>query len=69
MSRHIRGAVKRNRVKRRLREAYRATRAVAPGKVALVIVGRPGALAVGFETLMGEMRQALGAIPGLRQGE
>jgi ribonuclease P protein component len=66
VSRQIRGAVKRNRVKRRLREAYRSTRAVAPGKVALVTVGRPGALSVAFETLVVEMREALGGIPGPR---
>jgi ribonuclease P protein component len=67
VSRQIRGSVKRNRVRRRLREAYRASRAVAPVGVEMVIVGRPGALGTGFASLVGEMREALGAIGGARR--
>jgi ribonuclease P protein component len=66
VSRQVRGAVKRNRVRRRLREAYRAARVVAPASVSLVIVGRPGATTVPMKALIGEMRQALGTIPGER---
>jgi ribonuclease P protein component len=66
VSRQIRGAVGRNRVKRRLREAYRATRGEAPDGVTLVIIGRPPALSTPMQTLIGEMRRALGTIPGER---
>jgi ribonuclease P protein component len=66
VSRQLRNAVQRNRARRRLREAYRATRAVAPARAALVIIGRPASLTVPFEALQGQMRQALSAIPGAR---
>ncbi len=66
VSRQVRGAVARNRVKRRLREAYRATRGEAPTAVAVVIIGRPGASSAPMTTLIGEMRGALGTIPGER---
>ena len=63
VSRHVGGAVKRNRVRRRLREAYRRARASAPEKVWLVIVGRAGALTLDFNNLVAELQDALGAIP------
>lgn len=66
VSRQVPGAVQRNRVRRRLREAYRVTRAAAPSRTALVIVGRPAALREPFERLAGELRDALAAIPGAR---
>src|SRR5262245_30589649 len=44
VSRQVRGAVARNRVKRRLREAYRESRDARPPGVSLVVVGRPGVL-------------------------
>jgi ribonuclease P protein component len=66
VSRQVRGAVGRNRVKRRLREAYRATRVAAPAAVSLVIIGRPPVMTVPMNTLIGEMRRALGTIPGER---
>lgn len=66
VSRQVRGAVGRNRVKRRLRAAYRAARRAAPASVSLVIVGRPAAMTVPMKVLIGEMRQALGTIPGVR---
>ncbi|MBI2205486.1 MAG: ribonuclease P protein component [Candidatus Rokubacteria bacterium] len=64
VSRQLRGSVKRNRVRRRLREAYRRSRDAAPDQVALVIIGRPRAMAVDFNDLVAEMRDALGGIPG-----
>lgn len=67
VSRLVRGAVRRNRVRRRLREAYRATREAAPACVALVVFGRPGALSVEFGALVDEMRDALVAIPDPRR--
>jgi ribonuclease P protein component len=66
VSRQLRNAVQRNRARRRLREAFRAARAVAPVRAALVIIGRPASLTAPFEALLGQMRQALGAIPGPR---
>jgi ribonuclease P protein component len=66
VSRQVRSAVQRNRARRRLREAYRATRTAAPERAMLVIIGRPVALTARFETLIGQMRQALAAIPGSR---
>ncbi len=66
VSRQIRGAVQRNRARRRLREAYRAMRNAAPTHTALVIIGRPAALREPFAALAGELHDALAAIPGPR---
>jgi ribonuclease P protein component len=66
VSRQIRGAVQRNRARRRLREAYRLTRDAAPTHAALVIIGRPGALHAPFAALAKELRGALALIPGVR---
>jgi ribonuclease P protein component len=66
VSRQIRGAVQRNRARRRLREAYRATRDTAPTHAALVIIGRPAALRIPFSALAAELRGALAAVPGSR---
>lgn len=66
VSRQLRNAVQRNRARRRLREAFRSTRAAAPARAALVVIGRPASLTAPFEALQGQMRQALGAIPGAR---
>jgi len=66
VSRQVRRAVERNRVRRRLREAYRATREAAPARGALVVIGKPSALSEPFKTLTSEMRRALAAIPRAR---
>lgn len=66
VSRQLRLAVQRNRVRRRLREAFRAARDVAPARAALVVIGRPAALREPFAALLGQMRQALAAVPGPR---
>jgi len=66
VSRQVKNAVQRNRARRRLREAYRASRDAAPTQARLVIVGRPAALTAPFSVLAGQLRTALGAIPGLR---
>ena len=66
MSRQVRGAVSRNRVKRRLREAYRETRDAAPFEVALVVVGRPGILTGPMTAVTGDMREAFRRIPAER---
>ena len=58
VGRHIRGAVHRNRARRRLREAYRAARDRAPANVDLVVIGRGAALTAPLGTLIDEMREA-----------
>jgi len=62
VSRQMRGAVRRNRVRRRLREAYRAARGEAPVNADLVVVARRPAATVAFWTLVREVRSALTAI-------
>ena len=66
VSRQLRNAVQRNRARRRLREAFRSARTAAPSRAALVIIGRPAALTASFESLLGQMRHALAAVPGPR---
>lgn len=66
VSRQVRGAVARNRLKRRLRAAYRGTRSYAPAAVSLVIIGRPAMLEAPMATVIGEMQKALQDIPGTR---
>ena len=67
VSRTVRGAVRRNRVKRRLREAYRVSQAAAPSSVDLVVVGRPVVLRAEFAALLRDMRAALGEVSGVRR--
>jgi ribonuclease P protein component len=62
VSRQLRNAVKRNRARRRLREAWRRARSAAPDRVALVIIGRPAALTKEFNDLVAELHGALGGI-------
>lgn len=66
VSRQVRGAVQRNRVRRRLREAYRASRDAAPAGIALVIIGKPVVLGAPFAALTHDVRQALAAAAGTR---
>jgi ribonuclease P protein component len=68
VSRQVRNAVHRNRARRRLREAYRASRDAAPACMALVVVGRPAVLTEPFGALAAQLRGALAAIPGARAG-
>jgi len=62
VGRQIRGAVRRNRARRRLREAYRAARVVAPDGVDLVVIGRAAALTVSLGALIDDMREAFRAV-------
>ena len=66
VSRQVRGAVARNRVKRRLRAAYRGTRKDAPTRGSFVIIGRPAVLRAPMVTVIGEMQKAFQSIPGAR---
>jgi len=55
--------VARNRARRRMREAYRATRDAAPATAAMIVIARPPVLTVPFPSLVGDLRDALEAIP------
>jgi ribonuclease P protein component len=57
VSRQLRGAAQRNRVRRRVREAYRQVRAQFAGDVAVVIVARPLAANRTFAGLVEDMRR------------
>jgi ribonuclease P protein component len=67
VSRTVRGAVQRNRVKRRLREAYRVSQDAAPPSVELVVVGRPVVLRAAFTAVLRDMRTALGEVSTVRR--
>jgi ribonuclease P protein component len=62
VGRQIRGAVRRNRVRRRLREAYRGAREVAPAGVDVVVIGRASAATLALAGLIQEMRGAFEAV-------
>jgi ribonuclease P protein component len=68
VSRQLKNAVQRNRARRRLREAYRASREAAPPGTAMVIVGRPAALTEAFADLTEQLRGALAALRTARAG-
>jgi ribonuclease P protein component len=65
-SRKLGKAVTRNRIRRRLREAYRRIKANLPDNIYLVFVARKGIAELEWEGLLGEMR-ALLAKAGLGQ--
>ena len=58
VSRQVRTAVKRNRVRRRLREAYRRRRGLFPEDLAMIFVGRPAALTADFGALLEDVAAA-----------
>jgi ribonuclease P protein component len=62
VSRQLKRAVDRNRIRRRLREAYRLARSVAPVSAAMVIVGKKRVLEMEFEAVVAEMRAAFAAM-------
>ncbi len=62
VSRQIRGAVRRNRARRRIREAYRQIRAQMADDVALVVVARPSAGNRPFSELVEDMRRLAEAL-------
>jgi ribonuclease P protein component len=77
VSRRLRGAVKRNRLRRRLREAARASLPTRPGFPAdagydVVLIGRPAALELPLEVLSEEaarVRSRLAETAGKTDGQ
>jgi ribonuclease P protein component len=69
VSRQVRGAVSRNRARRRLREAYRRHRAGLPDRVDMVFVARPAALSRAFSDLTGDIQRAIAAVARASRGE
>jgi ribonuclease P protein component len=62
VSRRLGGGVRRNRARRRLREAYRRLRGgMAPG-VEVMFVGRSGVADIAFERLLADMRRVIEGI-------
>jgi ribonuclease P protein component len=57
VSRQVRGAVHRNRARRRVREAYRQVRALMAADVEMVVVARPSAATRPFPDLVEDMRR------------
>jgi ribonuclease P protein component len=64
VSRQLSRAVDRNRIRRRLRQAYRGARGAAPAIAAIVIVGKKRVLEVKFSALVDELRGAFSAMSG-----
>jgi ribonuclease P protein component len=62
VSRSLRTAVRRNRARRRLREAFRMARGAAPERVDVVVIAKRGVLDEPLPTLITQMADALGAI-------
>ena len=62
VSRQLRGAVKRNRARRRIRAAYRAVRAQMAGNVEVVVVVRANAATRPFAELVEDMRRLAEAL-------
>jgi ribonuclease P protein component len=64
VSRRLRGAVKRNRLRRRLREVARASLLSQPGSAAydVVLIGRPAALELPLEALSEEAARVRGRL-------
>jgi ribonuclease P protein component len=62
VSRQVRGAVSRNRARRRLREAYRASRGLLPARVRVVFVARGEAITGPFDELRRDVRDGLEVI-------
>jgi ribonuclease P protein component len=62
VSRRLKRAVDRNRIRRRLRAAYRVARGVAPEALAVIVIGKKRVLDVEFDGLVGELRSALASM-------
>ena len=60
-SRKVGGSVVRNRVKRRIREAFRAERALLPAGSDLVVIARPAAATLGGREIAANLAELLRA--------
>jgi ribonuclease P protein component len=69
VGRRVGGAVARNRVRRRLREAYRYSQQRHPDATEIMFVGRALALTVPFRDLLVEMRRVLNAVSEVRAAD
>ena len=58
VSRQLRRAVDRNRIRRRLREAYRLARGAGPETADVIVVGKKRVLEMEFGALVAELRGA-----------
>ncbi len=68
VTRQIRGAVDRNRARRRLREAYRRARSAAPDGIDLIVIAKASAVRANFSELVSDVRRGFDAIPAARSG-
>ena len=64
VSRQLNRAVDRNRIRRRLRAAYRLARGDAPRGTAIVVIGKKRVLDMEFASLVGELQGAFAAMVG-----
>lgn len=62
VSRQIQGATRRNRARRRIREAYRVSRRALPEGVHLVVVARPRAEVGAYAEILEDVREAIEAV-------
>jgi len=62
VGRRVGGAVRRNRVKRLVREVFRRNPALFPHECDVVIVARPGADSLDYASVLGEIERAQSAI-------
>lgn len=67
VSRQIRGAVGRNRARRRVREAYRLSQQAVPEGVQVVVVARPQTGVGSFGEILRDLREALEAVARCRR--
>jgi ribonuclease P protein component len=68
VSRQLRGAARRNRARRRIREAYRQVREQMAGDVEMVVVARPSAATRPFPELIEDMRRLADALARAPRG-
>jgi ribonuclease P protein component len=69
VSRQVGSAVRRNRARRRIREAYRVRQTLAPPRGDIVIVARPPALTASITVIMKDIELALGGIRALTSSD
>lgn len=68
VARKVRGAVRRNRARRRLREAYRQQQGLLPEGISVVFVGRGNIERTPFSTLAAALREVTAQIAERARG-